>query len=109
MSAPVAIPQFKQEGAPLLVPSDLKAQFFVLERGGTIARPTIVTKRVGPSGTTFSRREYDCAARTVRYLGTGESMTEMNAGSPDPNMAPIVDGAIADYVGRAACKVPGRA
>lgn len=103
--ASAAASAVKSEGTLLAVPSDPKAQYFVFERGGTLTRPTIVTKRVGPSGTSFSRREFDCSARTVRYLGTGDSISEMNAGSPAPAMAPVVAGAIADYVGRAACKV----
>ena len=93
-----------EEGTPLDVPSDAKAQYFVLEKGGTPERPTILTKRVGSSGTSFSRREIDCVAQSVRYLGTGDTREQMNASTPDASMAPIVPGAIADYVAKEACR-----
>lgn len=91
------------EGEPLEVPSDASAQYFVIARGGTPERPTITTKRIGSSGTSFSLREYDCRAQTFRYLGEGETLEEMNSSTPDPNMGPIVSASISDYVGRAAC------
>lgn len=91
------------EGLDLQVPSDARAQFRVLEIAGTPEMPTIVTFRRGPSGDSYSRRRYDCAARTVMYLGTGDTREEMELPRPDPGMAPIVDEAIADYVGRVAC------
>jgi len=89
---------------PLSVPSDSKAQFFVLEKGGTGAQRTIVTKRVGSSGTSYSKRLYNCTDSTVKYLGTGDSLDAMAASSADPNMGPIVQGSIAYYVGVEACK-----
>ncbi|MGQ0529943.1 MAG: hypothetical protein ACT4PG_09055 [Panacagrimonas sp.] len=88
----------------LSVPSDSKAQFFVLEKGGKGAERTIVTKRVGPSGTSYSKRLYNCTDGTVKYLGTGDSLAEMASSKADPNMGPIVQGSIAYYVGVEACK-----
>lgn len=89
---------------PLSVPSDAKAKYFVLEKGNNGAMRTIVTKRVGPSGTSYSKRQYDCKAGKVKYLGTGDSLQEMSKSRPDPNMAPIVQGSIAHHVGMEACK-----
>lgn len=89
----------------LVVPSDRKAQYTILEKNGTGTERTIVTKRVGPTGTTsYSRRIYNCADGTVKYLGTGETWEAMENSPPDPRMAPIVPGAIAFYVGQEACK-----
>ena len=89
---------------PLSVPSDAKAQYFILEKGGSGSQRTIVTKRVGSSGTSYSKRLYNCADDTVKYLGTGDSLNAMSKSNPDPNMAPIVQGSIAYYVGLEACK-----
>lgn len=89
---------------PLNVPSDSKAQFFVLEKGGSGSQRTIVTKRVGSSGTSYSKRIYNCTDSTVKYLGTGDSSEAMHKSNPDPNMGPIVQGSIAYYVGLEACK-----
>jgi hypothetical protein len=89
---------------PLSVPSDPKARFFVLEKGGKGAERTIVTKRVGPSGTSYSKRLYNCTNSTVKYLGSGDSLGEMASSRADRNMAPIVQGSIAYFVGVEACK-----
>lgn len=94
------------EGQYLAVPSDAQAKFYILEKGGSASNPTIVTKRIGTTFTSFARREYDCAGRLVRYLGFGDTREQMNAASPPGDWGPITDGAIADYVGRAACGRP---
>lgn len=88
----------------LNIPSDPKATFFIMEKGGKGVERTIVTKRVGPSGTTYSRRLYNCTNNTVKYLGSGDTMSAMNSSKADPSMAPIVQGAIAYYVGLEACR-----
>jgi hypothetical protein len=89
---------------PLSIPSDAKAQFFILEKGGNSTERTIVTKRVGSSGTSYSKRLYDCTNHTVKYLGTGDSLEAMASSKADPNMTPIVSESIAYYVGVEACK-----
>lgn len=88
----------------LSVPSDSKAIYFVLEKGGSGAERSIVTKRVGPSGTSFSKRLYNCTDNTVKYLGEGDSLAEMAASKPDPKMGPIVPQSISYYIGLEACK-----
>jgi hypothetical protein len=89
---------------PLHIPTDANAKYTILEIGGEWPDRTIVTSRVGPSGSSFSKRLYNCSANTVKYLGTGDTLAEMASSKPDPNMAPIVPQSIADYVGRQACK-----
>ncbi|WP_437883526.1 hypothetical protein [Pseudomonas sp. LRF_L74] len=89
---------------PLAVPSDTKASYTILERDTKGNERKITTKRVGPSGTSYSQRLYNCSANTVKYLGDGDTLEEMKASKPDDKMAPIVQGAIAYYVGQAACK-----
>lgn len=91
-------------GLPLSVPSDSKAEFFVLHKGGSGTQRTILTKRVGSSGVSYSERLFNCANNTGKYLGTGDSIAEMAASKADPNMGPIVNGSIAYYIGVEACK-----
>ncbi len=86
------------------VPTDTKATYYGLELTGDYPMRTIVTKRVGPSGITFSKRLYDCKAWKVKYLGTGDSLEAMKNSAPDPKMAPIVSQSIADFVGQIACR-----
>lgn len=89
---------------PLSVPSDSKASYFVLEKSCTGAQCTILTKRVGSSGTSYSKRLYDCSANVGRYLATGESLEALKDSPPEPNMSLIVEYSIKYYVGKAACK-----
>ena len=89
---------------PLVVPTDAKANYTILEISGQWPNRTIVTKRVGSSGTSYSKRIYNCSNSTVKYLGTGDTLADMARSKPDPRMAPVVSQSIADYVGRQACK-----
>ncbi len=84
------------------VPNDPAARYDVLMlvpvRDGALE---IVTRRVGGSEATFVQREIDCRAGTMRYLGQGHSVDEMNADhrpyvldSIDPDS---ISGHIADY------------
>lgn len=86
------------------IPTDSKASYTVLDNSRDGSMATITTKREGPSGTSYSKRLYDCTAWTVKYLGDGETIEQMNNSSPDPNMAPIVDRSIAFYIGQKACR-----
>lgn len=85
------------------VPSDAKASYTVLEKAGKGNTRTIVTRRQGSSGESFSKREYDCSRALVRYLGTGDTLTEMKASRPREQLGPIVSGSIAYWVGVEAC------
>lgn len=88
----------------LHVPSDPKATYTVLDVGKQDGLVTITTKREGSSGTSFSKRAYDCRSGKVMYLGSGETLEQMESSKPDDHLSPVVDGSIADYVGGQACK-----
>jgi hypothetical protein len=93
-----------QGGQTLAVPSDAKAQYFVLDKSGGVNSRVIVTKRVGSSGISYSRRLYNCSYNTVKYLGSGDSLAAMDASSPDANMSNVNAGSTAYYVGLEACR-----
>lgn len=101
---PVKTVSTPTEGKQLDVPSDPNAQFYVLDKAKKNGQSVIITKRVGTSGVSYSSRLYDCSNYMVKYLGTGETRQAMEQSPPDPNMAPIVNDSIADYIGREACK-----
>lgn len=92
------------EGKLINVSSDPSATYYLLQKekqpDGLV---TITSKRVGSSGESYSKRLYDCNANEVKYLGTGATKQEMEQSQPDPNMAPIVPGSIADNISRHAC------
>lgn len=85
------------------IPSDPNATFTIIERSGKGRVRTIVTKREGSSGVSYSRRQYDCQAATWKYLGTGDTPAKMNSSKPENKMTPVHDGSIASYVGGIAC------
>lgn len=86
------------------IPTDSKAAYTVLGKGERDGFKTIITKREGSSGVSYSERAYDCVNRRVKYLGDGENLEQMKSSSADTNMSDIVPESIADYVGNEACK-----
>lgn len=86
------------------VPSDSKATYLILDKYEDNHFKIIVTKREGASGVSYSKRMFDCSASEVRYLGTGDTLTELKLSNPDPKMSPIQPNSIAYYVGLEACK-----
>lgn len=87
----------------ITIPSDPKAKYYVIEKGGTKDNPTLTTKRVGQSGTSYSKRVFNCSARTVKYLGEGDTLEEMKRAKSGSKMGPLVEGSIAWYLWRHAC------
>lgn len=87
----------------LRIPTDPSAQYFVLQKAGTATSPTLITKRVGSSGASFSHKLFDCTARTFKYLGDGDTLEAMKRSKPPPNMGPLVEGSISYYQWRYAC------
>ena len=88
----------------LSIPTDLKARHYILEIGGKWPGRTAVTKRVAASGTSYTKRFFDCLNHSVKYLGTGDTLAAMTRSNAEPDMAPIQARSVADYVGQEACK-----
>lgn len=89
---------------PISVPTDSKAKYFLLEKSEANGKVTIVTKRIGSLGTSYSKRLVDCNNKTFMYLGEGDSLEEMKKSKPDTKMSPLAPGSISTYVANAACK-----
>ena len=85
------------------IPSDSNAKYLVLEKGRKGKLRTIVTERVGESGSSFSKRIYNCKNNTVKYLGSGSSFEQMNSSKADLKMGRIYPQSIAYYVKQHAC------
>ncbi len=90
------------------VPSDPSASYTLLEfevKQNMIAH--ITTQRDGRSGRSFSKREVDCGAYQFRYLGDGDTMAQMNASRPDPQLSPLVRGSISEVISSYVCRKAG--
>lgn len=91
-------------GMEFRIPSDTKARWGLIDITQKDADSNFIfTHRIGPSGVTYSMRHYDCDTHKVRYLATGETITEMRASKADEKMSEIVPRSIAYYLGRLAC------
>ncbi len=94
-----------QAGESVHVPTDSKAYYEMLLKKHINGRLLVVTKRVGPSGTSFAAREIDCQAGTFRYVGEGSSIESLMANVHDKDrMAVLTAGSISTYVAIHACK-----
>lgn len=89
----------------LSIPSDPGARYHVLSvskaQDGFIE---IVTRRSGPSGMAFSKRQVDCDRQTFRYLADSETFEGLANGVPSPNWSDLVTGSISWHVVQRACQ-----
>lgn len=94
---------------PISVPSDPRARYEALEiaprRNGLLE---IVTRRDGPSGTSFAVREVDCRGDRFRYVGEGDTLVEAKRRTDSNRLAPLVEGSISWHVARFACRSVAR-
>ena len=96
------LPTFADE-TPIDIKTDLEGDSFIVEKGGTVSNPVLLVKRVAPNVTYYVKREFDCAAHSVRYLGEGESLEAVAASEPEAEMSPITKGSISDQLWKHAC------
>lgn len=87
------------------VPSDPRAAYEALEiRRLPNGNREILTRRVGPLGTSYALREVDCRRNQFRYLGEGDTAEQARRRSSSNVMGALVDGSISWHVSRFACR-----
>lgn len=97
-------PAVAQTGTPISVPSDPKARYWMVE--GKRTSPTtveVMTRREGPSGTSYALRQVDCANSRFRYLGEGDTLAEAKVRKTSDPMGPLTPQSISTYVSNFAC------
>jgi hypothetical protein len=99
-----SIGQVSAKEVLISVPTDASAKYYILEKSEANGRVTVVTKRVGSSGTSYSKRLIDCNGKAFMYLGDGSTLEEMKKSKPDTKMSALVPGSISGFVAGAACK-----
>lgn len=92
------------------VPSDGRAKYTILE----VSKPQnhvveALSKRIGPSGTSYSRRQINCRKNTFKYLDDGDTLAEVNDGKYNISsyMGDLVNGSISYYISHWACDLVG--
>lgn len=105
VAKPEPVAETRRPAGYLEVPSDPRGSYTVLGVYKVdYSHVQIDTLREGPSGNTYSRRLVDCGQAKIMYLGTGDTLQEMERERPDPGMAPIEAGSIAFYIAQRACR-----
>lgn len=91
------------EEQPLQIDSDLKAEYFIVSRGGSPEQQILLLKQVRAGSVVYSKRMFDCEAGTYQKLGSWESLEAMTAACPESGMHPIQEGTIAYQLWQYAC------
>jgi hypothetical protein len=85
-----------------------KGTYFIMSNQVIQGRNLVVSRRAGPSGTSFAAREINCQNETFRYVAEGDTVEDMKKNVTirvqDMSMAPITYGSASYYVVKAACK-----
>lgn len=74
---------------PIDIKTDVEGKFYVVKKEGPAAYPTLVVKRARASGgINYTKRIFDCNARTFQRLGSGPTLKAMeedtSSGAPEP-------------------------
>lgn len=93
---------------PIDIETDIEGDYFIVEKTGPENRPAVIVKQVDGAYVYFIKREFDCDAHEVRYLGEGDSRAAMDAYEPDspPEMEGIRPGSISDQLAGYVCPKP---
>jgi len=91
------------DDVPLDIKTDLKGAYFLVKKAGSSDRPTLMIKSVSGDYINYSKREFDCKARTSRFLSTGVSLQQLQEIKPVSKMSSIVADSINDQLWRLAC------
>lgn len=92
-------------GEPIEVTSDPRATYQLLQSSNLPnGNLEVLTRREGPSGVSFARREIDCGDMTFRYLGEGDTVGEAKQDSPNIGaMSEAMSTSISGEVARSVC------
>lgn len=81
----IPTPLASETGTPVDVPSDPRASYLIISNEKmSNGHREVMSRRSGPSGESYARREIDCSAGTVRYIGEGDTLAEAQSNSPNP-------------------------
>lgn len=96
-----------QTAEPVRVPTDRRANYSIIVQDVGHGRSAlmVISRRIGPSGTSFAIREVNCVDQTFRYMADGDSLDEALENIDDTQrMSDLVTGSISYYIVQAACR-----
>jgi len=87
------------------VPADTKAKYQLIAVSKNMDGVLVATtRRTGPSGSSYSVREIDCARQLFKYVGDGDTLEEAKTPLRNPGkMATLVEGSSSHAAVQIAC------
>lgn len=86
------------------IKTDLKGKYYVVSKEGPAEYPTLVVKRaLASGGMHYTKRIFDCKARTLQILGSGSTLKEMEDNKASGNPEQIDESTIGGQLWRHAC------
>lgn len=83
---------------------DSDAVYSIVSSVGSGSAIQATVQRTGTYFTNYTKLELDCASRNVRHMGMYNSLAGLEKAEFDQMQGRIIDGSIADEVGKALCK-----
>lgn len=87
---------------------DDTATYSIVDMTENDSGATVIAKRVGISGESYTKRVLNCADRTVLFLGSGNTIEDLETAKPDREATPIFRGSLAASIAEVACKIADR-
>jgi hypothetical protein len=90
----------------VVVPTDSKARYAIIDvKSVDVEHIEVISRRDGPSGTSFAKRLVNCKEATFKYLAEGDTMVDLASSKPDETMAELTEGSISAYISMYACQL----
>ncbi|GBD48130.1 hypothetical protein METY_1343 [Methylopila sp. Yamaguchi] len=105
--APAPVAPATPKGTSVIVPSDPRANYWILDARKTGSTVQIRSRREGPSGVSFAKREVDCANGRFRYLSEGDTLADLDKPGAQFPMGLLLEGSISTVISREGCKGVG--
>lgn len=99
-----AMPCLFASANPLQAKFDPEAQYSIVEISGSRDNRLVITQRAGISGISFSARQFDCTNRTVRFMGSSNSLEALPNAAADEKPTPIFKGSLSRAISESACE-----
>lgn len=89
--------------APITASSDPDAVYSIVNINHAGIGLEVITQRVGISGTSFTKRQFDCANRQVLFMGSSTSIADFENIKPDKETTPLFKGSLSRAISDVVC------
>lgn len=98
-----AFPCSLVSATPLQASFDPDAQYSIVSITGSLEDRSVITQRIGLSGTSYSARQFNCVTGKVRLMGSGTSLQDLANAQADDDATPIFKGSLSRTISEVAC------